>query len=264
MFSSFGPVVALVGLGSDLAHTFAAGNRVLDILSERPVTADVTSGSDVEFSGATCEQLTFSYDKETIIDNLSMDFPKNKIIGISGKSGSGKSTLLRLLMRFWDTDKGRLSISGRDLRHINTSALRNMQSLITQDTHLFADSIANNIRLARPLATSEQVIEACKKAAIHDFIMQLPNGYDTNLGELGEGLSGGERQRIGLARAFLHDAPFMLLDEPTSNLDSLNEAIILRSIKQSCADKTVVLVSHRSSSLGVADVVHTVADGRRC
>ena len=191
-----------------------------------------------------------------------MKFSENKIVGVIGKSGSGKSTLLKLLMRFWKTTNGTVNISGTNIENINTANLRDMESYMTQETQLFKDTIANNIRIGKLSATDAEVIAACKKASIHDFIMTLPNGYDTQVGELGETLSGGERQRIGLARAFLHDAPFMLLDEPTSNLDSLNEAVILRSLKEESAGKTVVLVSHRASTMRIADVTHSVETGR--
>ncbi|MDR1409897.1 MAG: ABC transporter ATP-binding protein/permease [Oscillospiraceae bacterium] len=262
MMSSFGPVTALANLANNLAHTFAAGNRVLDILDEEPVTHDVTDGMNAVFEGASCENIGFAYGGEKILRDFSMDFPKNQIIGISGKSGSGKSTILRLLMRFWDVQSGAVRLSGQDVRKLNTRCLRNLESFVTQDTQLFHDSIANNIRIARLDATQEQIEEACKKASLHDFIVSLPKGYDADAGELGGSLSGGERQRIGLARAFLHDAPFLLLDEPTSNLDSLNEAVILKALKDGSNGKTVALVSHRRSTMGIADVVYTVKNGR--
>lgn len=262
MMSSFGPVVALANLGSTLQNTFAAGNRVLDILDEQPVTKDVTGCEKVEFKGATAENVTFSYGEETILSDVSVSVPKGSIIGISGRSGSGKSTLLKLFMRFWSTDKGLVTISDKSVENINTDNLRSMESFVTQDTHLFNDTIKNNVRIAKLDATDEEIIEACKKASVHDFISKLPDGYDTNVGELGEMLSGGEKQRIGLARAFLHDAPFVLLDEPTSNLDSLNEAIILKSLKEEGRGRTVALVSHRQSTMRIADNVYCVENGR--
>lgn len=191
-----------------------------------------------------------------------MDIPKGKIIGIHGASGSGKSTFLKLLMRFWDRQKGDILVSGRDVREINTMNLRHMESYVTQETYLFHDSIANNIAVGKPGASRKEIIEAAKKASIHDFIQTLPKGYDTQVGELGDTLSGGERQRIGIARAFLHDAPFILLDEPTSNLDALNEGIILKSLRESCHEKTVVLVSHRKSTMNLADIIYTMDNGR--
>ncbi len=262
LMSSFGPVVALANLGTTLQSTFAAARRVLDILDEAPVVEEVSGQSATRFHGAACEDLTFSYGGETILDGLTLDFPKGKVVGIVGRSGSGKSTLLKLLMRFWDRQSGAVTISERDVRNINTSDLRSMQGYMTQDTDLFHDTILKNILIARPNATREEVEDACKKASIHDFILTLPQGYDTPVGELGDTLSGGERQRLGLARAFLHNAPFLLLDEPTSNLDSLNEAEILRSLHRERDQRTVILVSHRRSTMGIADQVHSVEHGR--
>ena len=262
LMSSFGPVIALANLGSGLQNTFAAGNRVLDILDETPQTAEICDKPHCDFEGAAVNNVTFSYGDETILKDVSAAFPPNTIVGLNGKSGSGKSTLLKLLMRFWETTEGSIEVSGRNINEVNTRDLRNMQSYVTQETHLFHDSIANNLRIAKPDATQEELVEACKKAAVHDFIMTLPQGYDTNVGELGGTLSGGEKQRLGLARAFLHDAPMVLLDEPTSNLDSLNEAVILKSIDAERANKTVVLVSHRASTMAITDKVYSVEHGR--
>ncbi len=262
LMSSFGPVVALANLGSTLQNTFAAGNRVLDILDETPAVEEIHGQEDVEFTGASAEKVTFSYGSETILDNVSVGIPQGSVIGIVGRSGSGKSTLLKLLMRFWNVQRGSVKISGTDIGNINTSNLRDMESFVTQETHLFHDSIRNNLRIARLDATEEEMQTACKKASMHDFIMSLPQGYDTPVGELGDTLSGGERQRLGLARAFLHDADLMLLDEPTSNLDSLNEAVILKSLNEEREDKTVVLVSHRQSTMRIADTVYSVEHGR--
>lgn len=262
LMSSFGPTVALANLGSTLQNTFAAGNRVLDILEETPAVEEITDGENVKFENAKAENVTFAYGDEVILDNLSVDIPKGSVVGIVGRSGSGKSTLLKLFMRFWKAQKGSLLISGTDVNKINTANLRDMESFVTQDTHLFHDSIKNNIRIAKLDATDAEIEAACKKASVHDFIMSLPNGYDTNVGELGDTLSGGEKQRIGLARAFLHNADFMLLDEPTSNLDSLNEAVILKSLGEERESKTVVLVSHRQSTMRIADKVYSVEHGR--
>lgn len=262
LMSSYGPVSALANLGTTLQSTIASGGRVLDIIEETPETEEITGKQNVSFSGADCENVTFSYGGDTVLRDFSMKFPENKIVGVIGKSGSGKSTLLKLLMRFWKTTNGTVNISGTNIENINTANLRDMESYMTQETQLFKDTIANNIRIGKLNATDEEVITACKKASIHDFIMTLPNGYDTQVGELGETLSGGERQRIGLARAFLHDAPFMLLDEPTSNLDSLNEAVILRSLREESEGRTVVLVSHRESTMRIADERYSVENGR--
>ena len=262
LFSSFGPAVALAALGSTLQSTFAAGNRVLNILEEEPVIREVSGNTKVEFDGISSENVTFAYASEKILDDFSIDIHKGEVTGIIGKSGSGKSTLLKLFMRFWDADSGTIRIGKHNIKNINTTDLRDMESYMTQDTHLFCDSIRNNIRIAKLDATDEEIEAACKKASIHDFIMTLPKGYDTSVGELGDTLSGGEKQRIGLARVFLHDAKLVLLDEPTSNLDSLNEAVILRSLARERKDKTVVLVSHRQSTMRITDRTYSVEAGR--
>ena len=262
LMSSFGPVTALANLGSTLQNTFAAGNRVLDILEEEPMVKDINGQKEIAFHGENAEHVTFSYGQETILKDVSADIKENSVVGIIGKSGSGKSTLLKLLMRFWDVQEGSVSISGTGVNQINTSNLRDMESFVTQETCLFHDSVAANLRIAKLDATQEELEAACKKASIHEFIKKLPQGYETQVGELGDTLSGGERQRLGLARAFLHDAPFMLLDEPTSNLDSLNEAVILKSLEEERNGKTVVLVSHRESTMQIADVVYSVERGR--
>lgn len=262
LMSSFGPCVALANLGSTLQNTFAAGNRVLDILDESPVVEEITGRNDIDFSGASAEHATFSYGAGTILDDVTLQIPEDSIVGLVGRSGSGKSTILKLFMRFWNVQKGSVRISGRPVSEINTENLRNMESFVTQETHLFHDSIKNNLRIANLDATDSEIEEACKKASVHDFIMNLPQGYETPVGELGDTLSGGERQRLGLARAFLHRAPFMLLDEPTSNLDSLNEAVILKSLCEERQNKTVVLVSHRQSTMRIADKVYSVEHGR--
>lgn len=262
LMSSFGPVTALANLGTGIQNTLAAGNRVLDILDETPVIVEKTDGKDIVYSGAEAENINFAYEEEKILKDFSVSIPKSGIIGIIGKSGSGKSTFLKLMMRFWDVDSGRLEISNQQIKEINTSSLRAAESFVTQETVLFHDSIERNLLFANPNATHEQVVEACKKASIHEFIESLPDGYNTNVGELGETLSGGERQRLGVARAFLHDAPLMLLDEPTSNLDSLNEAVILKALKEFCKDKAVVLVSHRKSTMCITDRTISVENGR--
>lgn len=261
MASSFGPVLAVANLGSGLAQTLAAGDRVLDILEEEPQVQEVETGKDAIFTGARVEDVSFAYDQDTILQHMNMEIRKGQITGISGPSGSGKSTLLKLLMRFWDTEQGVIRISETPIQEIRTKSLRKMESYVTQETQLFHDSIENNLRVAKWDATREEIEEACKKAAVHDFILSLPKGYETMVGELGSTLSGGERQRLGVARAFLHNAPLILLDEPTSNLDSLNESVILKSLKEE-KEKTVVLVSHRPSTMRIADTVYSVENGR--
>lgn len=262
LMSSFGPSVALAALGATLQNTFAAGNRVLDLLEEQPVVEDVHGYAPVVFDGAAVKDLSFSYDEEEILSHIDLETPKGKIVGILGRSGSGKSTLLKLLMRFWQTEQGEICISDRPIQNINTDNLRNMESYVTQETYLFHDTIANNLRIAKLDATQEELESACRKASVHDFIASLPQGYDTPVAELGDSLSGGERQRLGLARAFLHQAPLLLLDEPTSNLDSLNEAVILRSLQQVKGEQTIVLVSHRQSTMGIVEQQYCVEQGR--
>ena len=262
MMGSFGPVVALSSLSNNLNQTLASGERVLSLLEEKPLVEEIPGESRsgaAGFTGAEASHVTFAYEDETILDDYSLKLAPGKITGIHGASGSGKSTLLKLLMRFWDVNQGTISVDNKDVREIPTRHLRDMESYVTQETHLFHDSIANNIVIAKPGATREEIMAAAKKASIHDFIMTLPKGYDTEVGELGDTLSGGEKQRIGIARAFLHDSPLLLLDEPTSNLDSLNEGIILKSLKKDTTRRTVVLVSHRVSTM---NVVYEMENGR--
>ncbi len=264
MMGSFGPVVALSSLSNNLNQTLASGERVLSILEETPMVEEVSvvsvqeiqqSVKNTKLTEASANQVTFAYEERKILENFSFQIHPGKITGIHGPSGCGKSTLLKLFMRFWDTNSGEITINGQNIKTIPTKYLRDMQSYVTQETHIFHDSIAANIAIGKPGATREEIIEAAKKASLHEFIMKLPDGYDTEAGELGDTLSGGEKQRIGIARAFLHDVPFILLDEPTSNLDSLNEGIILKSLQEEKKDKTILIVSHRESTMQVADEV---------
>lgn len=263
-FSSFGPFVALANLGSTLQGTLAAGRRVIAILDEKPQVTEVADkdGSHPAFSGIAAEHVGFSYEDELILDNVNVTVEPGQIVGIQGRSGSGKSTLCRLFMRFWDVDKGCVDLSGHDVREVATSALRDAEAFVEQDTHLFHDSIRDNLLIAKPDASDKELEAACRAASVHDLIMSLPAGYDTMVGELGDTLSGGERQRIGLARAFLHDAPLLLLDEPTSNLDSLNEGQILRTLTEQRGKRAVVLISHRPSTMSIADKTYSMDSGR--
>ncbi len=262
LMSSFGPVIAVAALGTTLQQTIASGARVLDLLDEKPQCSDITDGRDIAFEGAAVRDVTFSYQEEIILQNVSVSFEPNTVVGISGKSGSGKSTLLKLLMRFWDPNSGEVEMSGVNLRKVNTDSLRANEGYMTQDTHLFDGSIADNIMLARPDASREELEAACAKASLSELIERLPQGLDTQVGELGGALSGGERQRVGLARVFLHDAPLVLLDEPTSNLDALTEASVLKSLSDFREGKTIVLVSHRASTCAFADLSYSVDRGR--
>ncbi len=262
MMSSFGPVAALSSLAGNLTHTLASGERVLSILDETPVVEENENGKEIKFNGMECRNVGFAYDEEQILDNFSMTIPKNKIIAINGPSGSGKSTALKLMMRFWDVQNGEIDMSEENIKNIKTSSLRSNQSLVSQETQLFNDTVENNIKIADYNATRKEVEAAAKKASVHDFIMTLPKGYDTNVGELGDLLSDGEKQRIGLARAFLCNSSMIMLDEPTSNLDSLNEGNILKSIEEAKQGKSIVLVSHRKSTTKIADEAYTVYRGR--
>ncbi|WP_189636419.1 ABC transporter ATP-binding protein [Erysipelothrix rhusiopathiae] len=260
--SSFGPVIALSNLSGDLYHTLASGQRILDLLDEKPQVNEVWDGTNEAFEEASVRDVTFSYDNEIILDEINMTITKNKIIALTGESGAGKSTILKLLMRFWDVNEGSVNINDQDIKSVTTRHLRSIESMMSQDTDIFKDTIKNNIAFVKPDASDEEIYEAAQHASVHDFIMSLSLGYDTMMEELGSNLSSGERQRIGLARIFLHGGDLILLDEPTSNLDSLNEAIILKSIVEYKHNKTIVIVSHRASTLKIADEVWNLEDGK--
>ena len=263
LMSSYGPVIALSNLSSNLLQTLASGERVLSLLAEEPELKDVESAVDLkEVSRIDVENVSFAYGEEQILSDVSLSVKKGEILGIHGRSGSGKSTLLKLLMRFYDPKSGSIKINGESLPNINTCSLRDNMAYITQQTYIFNETIEENIRLARRDATLEEIMEAAKKASIHDFILSLPEGYQTKMTELGGNLSDGEKQRIGIARAFLHNAPIILLDEPTSNLDSLNEAMILKSLLNVKAEKLIILVSHRQSTMAICDQVIGIENGR--
>lgn len=253
IMSSFGPTAALSALSNNLNQTLACGNRVLNLLGEEPVVCDVENGTGFQAGDIDCENISFSYEDKPVLSDFSQVFEQKKIHGILGKSGCGKSTLLKLLMRFYETDGGTIRYGAENVNAINTDSLRKHIAYVTQETFLFHDTIENNIKVAKADATREEVIEAAKKASIHEFICSLPNDYETNVAELGSSLSGGERQRIGIARAFLHDCEVIFLDEPTSNIDSLNEGMILKSLQEEKEEKTILLVSHRKSTTGITD-----------
>ena len=265
LMSSYGPVIALSNLSSNLLQTLASGERVLSLLTEEPELKDVDVENAVDLKDVSridVENVNFAYGEEQILSDVSLPVKKGEILGIHGRSGSGKSTLLKLLMRFYDPKSGSIKINGESLPNINTRSLRDNMAYITQQTYIFNETIEENIRLARRDATLEEIMEAAKKASIHDFILSLPEGYQTKMTELGGNLSDGEKQRIGIARAFLHNAPIILLDEPTSNLDSLNEAMILKSLLNVKAEKLIILVSHRQSTMAICDQVIGIENGR--
>lgn len=263
LMSSFGPVVAVANLGTTLQQTLASGARVLDLLDEEPQTEEVADGAYLSgFDGASARRVGFSYGGVQVLQDVDVEVRPGEVVRIAGRSGAGKSTLLKLLMRFWDADKGVVEMSGHDIRRVNTSSLRENEGFMTQETHLFEGTLRENLMLAKPDATERELAYAVASASLSGLVERLPRGLDTTLGELGDGLSGGERQRLGLARVFLHDAPFVLLDEPTSNLDSLNEAAVLRALADNRAGKTIVIVSHRESVAAIADRTYSVEHGR--
>ena len=262
LMSSFGPVITLSNLSNNLLQTFASGERILSLLEEQPLVADQNNGTDLSHHDISVNNVSFAYGAKHVLENISLETGEGKIIGIQGKSGSGKSTLLKLLMRFYDVRSGEIRIGGHNIQRVNTISLRENISYVTQETYLFNTTIEENLRIANRSASMEQIIQACKFAAIHDFIQALPDGYHSKTGELGDVLSGGEQQRLGIARSFLHNSKIILLDEPTSNLDSMNENIILNSIKEHRAGRTIIIVSHRQSTLSICDKIYHMQSGR--
>ncbi|MBQ7906466.1 MAG: ABC transporter ATP-binding protein [Clostridia bacterium] len=265
IFGSFGPVVAISALPGNLTQTLASGDRVLNLLVEKPSVEPVEKGKAFEYDNLTVESLEFSYDKEApVLVDVNMTVNKGEIVGIVGESGCGKSTLLKLLLRFWQKDSGKILYNGIDIDEIDENSLLDNVTMVSQVTYLFDDTIEQNLRIAKENATLEEIEEACKMASVHDFILTLPQGYQTRVGALGDNLSAGEKQRIGLARAFLRGCPLILLDEPTSNVDSINEGIILKALKEQKRDKSIILVSHRESTMAIADSIYEVENGRLC
>ena len=263
VFGSFGPVIAISALPGNLTQTFASGDRVLNLLDETPVVTPVENGESIEFNNLNMKNLSFSYDRDTIIlSDICMHAKKGEIIGIVGQSGCGKSTFLKLLLRFWQKDNGQICYNGTDIDNINSENLLDNVTMVSQVTYLFDETIEDNIRIAKPNATQDELEKACKMASVHDFILSLPDGYQTRVGALGDNLSAGEKQRIGLARAFLRGSELILLDEPTSNVDSINEGIILKALKEQKRKKSIILVSHRESTMAIADRVYRVEGGR--
>lgn len=262
VFGSFGPVIAISALPGNLTQTFASGDRVLKLLAEKPAVEPVTDGTDMDFHRVETKDLCFGYERDKrVLNEVCMHAEAGEIVGIVGASGCGKSTLLKLLMRFWEKDSGSIEYDGTDVDRINSDSLTDNAAMVSQSTYLFDESIADNLRIAKYDATDEELKEACRKASVHEFIESLPDGYDTKVGALGDNLSAGEKQRIGLARAFLHDGRLILLDEPTSNVDSINEGMILKALKDCRSDKAIILVSHRESTMAIADRVYKIEKG---
>lgn len=263
VFGSFGPVIAISALPGNLTQTFASGDRVLNLLEEEPAVKPVENGKKIEYNDLKVTDLSFSYDGETeVLRDICMHAEKGEIIGIVGESGCGKSTFLKLLLRFWQKSHGKIEFSGVDIDNLDGDSLLDNVTMVSQVTYLFDETIEENLRIAKPDAAQEEIEKACKLASIHDFILTLPDGYQTRVGALGDNLSAGEKQRIGLARAFLRGSELILLDEPTSNVDSINEGIILKALKEQKNKKSIILVSHRESTMAIADRIYRVKDGR--
>lgn len=263
VFASFGPVIAISALPGNLTQTFASGDRVLDLLAEKPVVTPVENGEKIAYETLSVSDLSFSYDGETeILKDIRMHAEKGEIVGIVGESGCGKSTFLKLLLRFWQKSGGSISYNGIDIDRIDSENLLDNVTMVSQVTYLFDETIEDNLRIAKQDATQEELEAACRLASVHDFIMRLPEGYQTRVGALGDNLSAGEKQRIGLARAFLSGSELILLDEPTSNVDSINEGIILEALRRQKKKKSIILVSHRESTMAIADRIYRVAEGR--
>ena len=262
VFSSFGPALAVSALPGNLTQTFASGDRVLDLLSEKPAVEEVANGKNIEYEKLDVSDLTFAYDNAPVLSKVCMHAEKGEIIGIVGKSGCGKSTFLKLLLRFWEKDKGEIDYNGIDVDKIDSDNLLDNVTMVSQTTWLFDESIEDNLKIAKPNATQEELEDACKCASVHDFIMSLPEGYKTQVGAMGDNLSAGEKQRIGLARAFLKGSQLILLDEPTSNVDAINEGMILKSLADEKCKKSIILVSHRESTMAIADRIYRVENGK--
>lgn len=263
LMSSYGPVLAVNALPNNLSQTFASGDRLLNLLEEEPAVTDVENEADFKFENLKTENLTFSYDKKNkVLDGVNIEVNKNEIVGIMGESGCGKSTLLKMLLRFWEKDGGEILYNGVDIDKINTASLKNNVTMVSQSTYIFDGSIKDNILIAKENASDKEIESACAKAGIHEFISQLKNGYNTKIGASGVSFSAGETQRVGLARAFLSDAKLILLDEPTSNVDAINEGIILKSLVMNKSGRAIVLVSHRESTMSIADRVYRFSNGK--
>lgn len=261
VFGSFGPVIAVSALPANLNQTFASGERILRLLEEQPEVEAVENGTELSYEDLEVHDLSFAYGGETVLKGVSMTARKNEIVGIVGESGCGKSTLLKLL-RFWERSGGAIRYNGTDIDEINTESLYRNVTMVSQSTYLFDATIAENLRIAKPDATDEELMAALRMASAEELVQALPEGLSTPAGLLGGRLSMGERQRIGLARAFLSGCPLILLDEPTSNVDSINEGVILRALLKHKQGRTIILVSHRASTMAVADRVYKMENGQ--
>jgi ATP-binding cassette subfamily B protein len=257
----YDPVLSLFTFIADLTRTTRSGKRIRALFDEKPLPEKDNgikpAGTHIEF-----KDVSFGYGNKEVLHHIDLSFPEKSVTALVGPSGSGKSTITRLIARFWDVDSGEIRMGGVPVRNITTEELLSNISMVFQDVYLFRDTIEANIKMGRSSATHEEVVEAAKKAACHDFIMSLPNGYDTMVGEGGSTLSGGEKQRISIARALLKDSPVILLDEATSSLDPENEVLIQQAISALVEDKTVIVIAHRLQSVSNADQIVVLDDGR--
>ena len=263
VFGSFGPVTALSALPGNLTQTFACGDRVLNLLEEQPAVQPVIGGKTFRFDRVNVDRLSFAYNDEAeILKEICLNAKKGEIIGIVGKSGCGKSALLKLLMRFREKNSGRIDYNETEIGEIDSVNLTDNVTMVPQNVWLFDETVEENLRIAKPDATAEELEAACRAAAIHERIVSLPDGYRTRVGFGGSRLSAGEKQRLGVARAFLRGSGLILLDEPTGNIDSLNEGILLKSLVNAKKDKCIILVSHRESTMSIADRIYRLENHR--
>jgi len=248
----FAALMRVIGRGVDLA------NEIMDIpqmdIEGEQITPD---NRDIHL-----EHVSFAYENKKIIDDMTLDIKENTTTAIVGPSGGGKTTVTSLIARFWDVGEGSVTLGGRNVKDYSFDSLMENFSFVFQRVYLFEDTIANNIRFGRPEASMDEVIEAAKKASCHDFIMSLPNGYDTVIGEGGASLSGGEKQRISIARAIMKNAPIIILDEATANVDPENEKELTQAIENLTREKTIIMIAHRLKTVRNADQIVVIDKGR--
>lgn len=261
LMSSYAPVLAISKLPENLSQTFSSGDRIISLLEEEPAVTDIEGGTDFDFKDLTTENLSFGYGEKQVLKDINIVVSKGEIVGVMGKSGCGKSTLLKLLLRFWKKGDGAIKYNGADIENVNTLSLKGNVVMVSQSTYLFDDTVRGNLKIAKQNASEKELIAACKSAGIYDFITKLKDGFDTKIGAGGVALSAGEAQRLGLARAFLSDAKLILLDEPTSNVDAINEGIILKALKEQKSERSIILVSHRESTMAICDRIYKMENG---
>lgn len=261
--SSFGLFQGIEGMGifSIFAKMTAQSLKRMDIIDNIPVMSDISGEEELNQFDISYENVSFAYDSTPVLKKISFNIPEKTTMALVGLSGSGKTTIINLLGRFWDAQQGKIKIGGKEIQNLSYEYLLRNLSFVFQDIMLFQDSILNNIRIGKPSASLDEVVEAAKKAGCHDFIMALPDGYDTVLGEGGSTLSGGEKQRIAIARALIKDAPIVLLDEVTANIDVENEVKIQSALQELLKNKTVIMIAHKLSTIQDVDQILVIEDG---